>query len=123
VGYRDALEAVLLAALGRGEIPAGAVLAPPLPPEVVLVRPARAREGLRLSLTAPWGYDREGRIRAPSVAVPDGWSPARVRDAMAALHGVPPRVAAGLRVDAPRLVPCQVAQGTPDDRPRCSERP
>jgi hypothetical protein len=122
VGYRDALEAVLLAALGRGQVPAGAALGPPLPRAVVLVRPTGAGEGLRLSLTAPWGYDREGRIRAPSVAVPEGWTPGQVRDAMAALHGVPPRIADGLRVDAPRLVPCQVAQATPDNRPPCPER-
>jgi hypothetical protein len=123
VGYREALEAVLLAALGGGGVPAGAAIAPPLPPGVVLVRPAGAGEGLRLSLTAPWGYDREGRIRAPSVAVPDGWPPGRVREAMAELHGIPPRVADGLRVDAPRLAPCQVAQATPDNHPPCSERP
>ena len=122
VAYREALERLLLAALGGGELPAGTVLEPPLPREVVLVRP-RAGAGLRLSLTAPWGYDEEGRIRDPSVAVPGGWGPDRVRAAMRLLRSAEPALADGVRVDAPRLAPCQVAEATLDNRQPCPERP
>ena len=122
VGYPEALRRLLLAQLGGGELPAGAVLEPALPREVVLVR-GGAGEGLRVSLTAPWGYDAAGRIRLPSVALPERWPADRVRRAMALLHADPPVLAEGMRVDAPRLAPCQVAAGTPDNRPPCPERP
>ncbi len=123
VGYPEALERLLIAALGDGELPAGATLAPPLPAEVVMVRPGAGGAGIRLSLTAPWGYDESGRIRAPSVGLPPEWTAGQVRSAMGRMRGPGAALPAGARVDAPPLAACQVAEGTPDNRPTCPERP
>ncbi|MEQ8833677.1 MAG: hypothetical protein RIB67_04450 [Miltoncostaeaceae bacterium] len=120
VGYAPALRLIVQSARQDGRVPAAATPAGPLPPEVVIVRPASPREGLRVSLLAPFGWTPDTRlIRPASLRLPAAVS---LRGATARLRGlaVPgsplPR---GVAVDVPRLEPCQIAVGTPDDRPAC----
>jgi hypothetical protein len=120
ITYAGALHRLFVAARTGAPVVEDAVLAPPLPREVVYVRPATDADGLQLSLLAPWGWTgSEGAITPPSFAMPgdlpvdEVWE--RVRQAQAA--GLP--LPEGGRVDVPRLQPCQVAVGTPEQRPPC----
>jgi hypothetical protein len=119
VSYGQALEAVLASA-ATGEPIRGAQLADPLPPEVVYVAPESLDAGIRLSLTAPFGFDLERRaIRPASVSLPGDLSPdeaaARVERARAEGRLLPD----GATVDVPVLDPCQIARGQPTNRPAC----
>lgn len=120
VGYAQALRLIVQSARRDGGLPRAATPAGPLPPEVVIVRPASPREGLRLSLLAPFGWTPDTRlIRPVSYRLPPAVG---LREASARLRGLatpgmalPPDIA----VDVPRLEPCQIAVGTADDRPEC----
>ena len=120
ITYAGALHRVYVAARTGAPQVEDAEVAPPLPREVVYVTPSTDAEGLRLSLLAPWGWVApDGAIRPPSISMPadlghdEVW--ARVRAAEAQGLGMPE----GGRVDVPQLPRCQVATGTPDERPPC----
>lgn len=117
--YAKALEELYRASLEGGRLPEGTTTEEPLPAAVVLVEPAREGEGLRLSLTAPWGYDDAGRIRVPSLHLPGEWSPERVSEALSAARAEGNAIPAGAGVDVPKLPRCQVAVGTPEKAPSC----
>lgn len=119
VSYADALDALYVAALERGELPAGTELEEALPVEVVIVEP-EGEEGLVLSLTAPWGWDLEARaVRLPSVRLPSHLSPAEVRDRIARARAAGEAFPEGGAVDVPTLDRCQVASGEAAERPTC----
>lgn len=118
--YGEALTELLVAVAGTGAPPPGTTLLDPLPAEVVYVAPAGPGDGIRLSLTAPWGWiPATGAIRAPSYSLP-GWLSAEeaARRAAAARDagGVLPE---GAVVDVPVLPACEIAHGTPTDRVPC----
>ena len=118
VTYAEALDHLARAALGDGALPAGAVLRDSLPAEVVYVAPGPG-DGIRVSLTAPWGWaPATGAIRPPSYRLPGALDPEeaadRAREARA--DGTLPD---GATVDVPDLPACQVADGTPEERPAC----
>ena len=120
ITYAGALHRLYVAArTGAAEVEDAEVM-PPLPREVVYVAPATDADGLRLSLLAPWGWTGgDGAIVLPSVSLPGSLTPEeavrRVREAEA--RGMP--LPEGGRVDVPQLPPCQIARGTPDQRPPC----
>lgn len=119
VDYATALRQLYVSVKETGRLPAGTELAGPLPPEVVLVRPSTPDRGLRLSLTAPWGWTSDGGlIRAPSIRFPgrsldEAFDAMRSAEAMG--HALPP----GAILDVPELDDCQIAVDTPDRRPPC----
>lgn len=120
VDYPDALHQLYVASRTDGALPDGAVLADELPAEVVVVEPAHQAAGVRVSLRAAWGWTTDTRqIRPPSLSVPAGTPrddlDALIRVAMAPERGLPPEVS----VDVPHLAACQIATGTPQDRPPC----
>jgi hypothetical protein len=120
ITYAGALHRVYVAAKTGAPVVEDAEVAPPLPREVVFVAPATDADGLRLSLLAPWGWVApDGAIRPPSIGMPgdlpheEVWR--RIREADADGLGMPE----GGRVDVPVLPRCQVAVGTPEQRPPC----
>jgi hypothetical protein len=118
--YGEALTQLLVSVAETGAPPAGTTLLDPLPAEVVYVAPAGPGDGIRLSLTAPWGWvPATGAIRAPSYSLP-GSLPAEeaVRRARAARDSgaVLPE---GATVDVPVLPECEIAHGTPSGRVAC----
>ena len=118
VDYGEAL-ARLFVATRDGRLPAEAVVREPLPVEVVYAEP-RAGAGLRLSLTAPWGWvPGSGGIRPASIALPGSLSSEEAA-AVARAAGVPGSgpLPADVRVDVPDLLPCQVL-GADGGRPPC----
>jgi len=120
VSYAEALEKVYVAARQGGAPPPDAVVMDPLPPEVVMVSPPNGFTGLRLSLTAPWGWTLDQRaIRPPSVGLPGDLAPEEARRRFAAFARGETVLPEGGWVDAPALPACQVAQGTPDRREAC----
>jgi len=120
VDYRQALWTLYVAARGDGTLPGDVIIAEPLPAEVVLVEAAAGQERLRVSLLAPFGWTPGARrIRAPSIRVPAGVTLAEVREVMAAVAAGDESKLSGIEVDVPRLLPCQVAVGTPHNRPPC----
>ena len=121
MGYPEALRELYVRALERGDLPEGMTMEPPLPAEVVLVRSNDPAVGLRLSLTAPWGWDLEARaVRPPSVRLPGVLSAdeavRRIERARAEGTAIPD----GGEVDVPSLAPCQVAVDEPTNRPPCT---
>lgn len=120
VDYPRALRTLYVAARGDGTLPDDIILAEPLPAEVVMVEGAAGQERLRVSLLAPFGWTPGARrIRAPSVRVPAGLPFEEVSRIMAALSSGDASQLSGIEVDVPRLLPCQVAVGTPHNRPSC----
>lgn len=120
VDYGEGLRQLYVAAAERGQLPPGTVLEPPLPDEVVLVLPSEASEGLRLSLTAPWGWSLdERRIRPPSVHLPGDLSPQEVSRRIEEARAEGAALPEGGAVDVPVLSACQVAVGDPSSRPPC----
>ncbi|MGD9573551.1 MAG: hypothetical protein AB7V62_16860 [Thermoleophilia bacterium] len=118
-GYDEALTSLFIAAR-QGALPAEARLRDPLPAEVVYAEEADGR-GLRLSLTAPWGWvPSTGAIRAPSVSISGRLSPDEALAVARAMHepGARP-LPAGVAVDVPRLPPCQVVTAG-GKRPPCA---
>lgn len=119
--YAEALTQLLASAARDGSIPAGATLMPPLPAEVVYVAPADPTEGLRLSLTAPWGWALDsGAVRPPSYSLPGSLTPAEALRAAQEAQASGDVLPAGAKVDVPDLPACQVAHGSPEARPPCS---
>lgn len=120
VDYPDALAVIFAAARGGGTVPADVVLADPLPAEVVVVRDVAGTDRIRVSLTAPFGWvDTARLIRPASVRIPAGL-PIVDRERISAhfasgAEGVPD----GATIDVPRLEACQIATGTPQQRPSC----
>lgn len=120
VDYPEALRQLYLAARKDGTLPHGTILADPLPAEVVLVEGAAGQERVRVSLLAPFGWTPQARkARAPSVRVPADLPHDQARKLMADLAAGNTPQLSGVEVDAPRLIPCQVAIGTPHNRPSC----
>ena len=120
VEYPEALQDLYVASRTDGALPSGVEVVDELPTEVVVVQPAGPGQRLRVSLQAPWGWTTDTRlIRPPSLRIPPDTPrdklDALIREAMAPTRGMP----AGVGVDVPRLVPCQVAVGTPRNRPSC----
>lgn len=120
VSYAEALRRLYVAARTTGRPPADAELAAPLPLEVVYVESDDPAAGLRLSLTAPWGWTADTRVvRPPSVGLPAALTPDEARrrfeEARAGVRAIPE----GGWVDVPLLDPCQVAKGAPERRPAC----
>lgn len=117
--YSEALTALLTSARRTGQPPAGTTIREPLPAEVVYVAPDAPGIGIRLSLTAPWGWEpATGAVRAPSIALPGSLDPAEVgaRIAAASRTGALPE---GATVDVPQLPQCQIARGSGLERPAC----
>lgn len=120
VDYADALDALLRSARERGTSPEGTVVMDPLPAEVVYVSAANPGEGLRLSLTAPFGWvPGTGAIRAPSVSMPGSLPPEEVARRIAEMTDTGAALPEGGSVDVPDLPDCAIARGTPDQRPPC----
>lgn len=119
--YAQALSQLLVSAAATGEPPAGTTLLEPLPAEVVYVAPAGPGDGIRLSLTAPWGWiPATGAIRAPSYSLPGSLSPEEAaRIAAEAAHGSGSVLPEGAVVDVPALPECEIAHGTPQERVPC----
>jgi hypothetical protein len=95
----------------RGELPREARLAPPLPFGVVVVRPATPAQGLRLDLTAPFGYTLPGgRILPPTLTYPPRVPFEEAVRAGAAARAGDWTLLRRLRptVDVQGLAPCQV---------------
>ncbi len=118
-GYGEALTS-LFVATRQGALPAEATMRDPLPAEVVYAEEAGGN-GLRLSLTAPWGWARgSGAILAPSVSIPGHLSADEAIAIAQAMQepGAQP-LPEGVEVDVPRLRACQIdpAQG---ERPPCA---
>lgn len=121
VTYAEALEQLFVSVEETGELPASATVAPPLPDEVVLVRSSDPASGLRLSMSAPWGWTPEGRlIRAPSLNLPGTLAPDEVDQRFAKAEAAGRALPEGAHVDVPRLEPCQIALDSPGNRPPCS---
>lgn len=122
IDYAQALSALYHSALKDASIPPGTKLAEPLAADLVVVTPESPGDGLRLSLTAPWGYDEEsGRIRPPSTSLPAEWSPARVEATLKAIEsGATTALPSGMKVDVPGLAQCQVATGSAKERTPCA---
>lgn len=113
--YAEALTQLLVSAARTGSPPAGTTALPPLPREVVYVAPADPGQGIRLSLTAPWGWvPATGAIRPPSYSLPGTLTPEEA--AGAAASGVLPQ---GAMVDVPDLPACEIAHGAPEERVPC----
>ena len=112
-GYGEAVRRLFASVVGRGALPEGATLAPPLPAGVV-VELGGAGRGVRLDLRAPWGYELpSGRISAPGFTADPGVAPETIRGVLAGLEsGAIPvaRLPEGIRVEVPRLAGCQVAR-------------
>lgn len=120
VSYAEALRLLYVSAVEQGTVPGGTVLEEPLPTEVVVLEPATADEGLRLSLTAPWGWTLEGRlIRPPSIALPGRLSPDEAAERFARARQSGRAVPEEGRLDIPLLEPCQRARGDASNRPAC----
>ena len=120
ISYAGALHRLYVAARTGAPRVEDAEVAAPLPREVVYVTPRTDADGLRLSLLAPWGWVApDGAIRPPSISMPAnlGYVEIRVRVRAAAAQGL--GMPEGGRVDVPQLPRCQVATGTPDERPPC----
>lgn len=120
VSYPDALRSLYVSASENGTTPPEARVAAPLPAEVVVVQPESPDEGIRLSLTAPWGWTPDSRlVRPPSIALPPGLSKEeysrRIDEARAAGMALPE----GAEVDVPQLEPCMIAHGPDLERPAC----
>lgn len=120
VTYPQALTRLLTALAESGGPPAEAIVLDPLPVEVVYVTPAGPGDGLRLSLTAPWGWiPGSGAIRPPSYSLPGSLTPEQAQAAaMAAVESgdlLPP----GAIVDVPALPACEIAHGDPSGRVPC----
>lgn len=119
--YAEALAELLVSAGRDGGVPERAVLMPALPAEVVYVAPADPSTGVRLSLTAPWGWDlASGAIRPPSYSLPAGLTPQEALKAAREARDAGTVLPAGATVDVPDLPGCQVAHGSPEDRPPCA---
>lgn len=115
VTYQEALTELLLSVATTGAPPDGTTPLDPLPPEVVYVAPADPGQGIRLSLTAPWGWvPGTGAIRPPSYSLPATLTPEQAV-AAASSETLPE----GAVVDVPDLPPCAVAHGSPEARVPC----
>lgn len=120
VSYAEALHDLYVAARTTGVVPPGTIVEDPLPAEVVYVAPASSLGGIRLSLTAPWGWTPdERRIRPASVGLPGELAPEEATRRFAeARSGLNPIPRDGW-VDVPKLADCQIAEATPENRPAC----
>jgi hypothetical protein len=120
VDYAAALDALFRSARERGTTPSGTVVMDPLPPRVVYVAPDSRDEGLRLSLTAPFGWGGpEGLVLPPSVSLPGSLAPDEASRRIQAMVDAGAALPEGGRVDVPRLPACAVAKGTPEEAPPC----
>ncbi|MGI9539486.1 MAG: hypothetical protein ACR2N6_04990 [Miltoncostaeaceae bacterium] len=120
VTYAEALKKLYVSVSERNALPNGVVRRSALPREVALVAPANGAAGVRLSLTAPWGWSSETRqIRPPSFALSGDLSPEEVSKLLADASASGAALPAGAVMDTPVLESCQKAVGAPDRRPAC----
>jgi hypothetical protein len=120
ITYAGALHRLYVAARTGAPTVEDAETAPALPREVVYVAPGTGADGLRLSLLAPWGWVApDGAIRPPSISMPSDLSHDEIWDRVRAADAQGLGMPEGGRVDVPQLPRCQVATGTPDERPPC----
>lgn len=119
VDYQEALRRVFVAQVERQPSVSEASVEPPLAPEVVYVAPAAPDQGLRLGLTAPWGWDETGAIRLPSIALPGTLEPEVVSERIAAARQSGAALPEGAQMDVPPLEECQIGHGEPEARPPC----
>lgn len=109
--YAVAVDRLVRSVVARGALPSGTTVVDPLPAGVVWA-PGAGGSRPRLDLRAPFGYPPDtGAIRPVSFNLPRTLPPARARAAEAALRTLRVKggpLPAGLRVDAPQLVPCQI---------------
>lgn len=109
--YPSALLQLARSVIEEGAIPARSVPVAALPKGAVWRRGTRTH-GPRLSLVAPFGYTvPRGRVQAPSLRFPGSMAVADVmRIGRAIADGVPigKGAARGVRLDVPRLRPCQI---------------
>lgn len=118
--YEDALTRLFEAARETGRTPEEAHLAPALPNEIVLVQSARPEDGIRLSLTAPWGWaGTSAVIRAPSFNLPGSLTPEDVRQRLDDANEAGEALPRGARIDVPGLLACQVLNDPPNSLPPC----
>lgn len=115
--YPAAASQLVRSVIERGGIPTSARVTPALPPGVVW-RNGTKKAGPRLSLVAPFGYTiPTGRVRLPSLSLPGSIPLAHARQITRALREgrtLGPGATRGLRVDTPRLAPCQqITPGRP----------
>jgi hypothetical protein len=104
--YPRALQAFYDAVSGRGELPAGARLGPPLPEGKVVSLPPTSAGRVSIDLRAPFGYwVPSGVILAPSYRSNAG----HVVFPPVGRPGTPLPI--GVRVSPPHLLPCQVVRG------------
>ena len=120
VTYGEALDALFRSAREDGTTPPGVQVLDPLPVEVVYVAPDGPDAGIRLSLTAPWGWAPDsGAIRAPSVSLPGSLAPGEVQKRLERMRATGAALPEGGWVDVPDLPACAIALGTPEQRPSC----
>ena len=120
ITYAGALHRVYVAARTGAPQVVDAEVAAPLPREVVYVKPTTDADRLRLSLLAPWGWVApDGAIRPPSISMPADLDYDEIRTRVRAADAQGLGMPEGGRVDVPQLPRCQVATGTPDERPPC----
>jgi hypothetical protein len=118
VDYGQALARLFTAARGGG-LPEGTRTLPPLPVEVVYAEAPDPTRGLRLSLTAPWGWvPGTGAIRAPSVALPGSLTTEEAQEMARRMADPTTPLPPEARVDVPDLPACQVRDAD-GERPPC----
>lgn len=118
VTYPAALRVIYEAGRTGSALPSEVEIADALPAEVVVVE--MNEERLRISLTAPFGWTADTRrVRPASIGIPGHIPWARARMIAAQLRDPATPLPDGVVVDVPRLEPCQVAIGTPHQRPSC----
>jgi PASTA domain-containing protein len=107
--YLEALRALLVAVVERGELPRSARLGPPLPAGVVLRM--NGDRSLSLELRAPFGYDpATGQISAPTTSPLGGTSARALEAEIRAGRALRlPAVFAARYLVAPALPPCEVS--------------
>lgn len=107
VDYAEALSALYVSALERGDVPSQATLVDPLPKGKVLA--GSAKDGLTLSLVAPFGYDTEsGAVRPPAYRLSGELTPAEVKERVLEARDAGRALPEGAQVAVPDLEDCQI---------------
>lgn len=110
VTYEQALTQLFRSVAEQGRLPASATIAEPLPASVIVVDSGDRAKGLRLSLTAPFGYDPDSsRILSASTSTKLPLPEASKGIEEAAARGV--ALPSFLKVSVPVLSGCQLVTG------------
>lgn len=120
VSYQSALDELYRSVAGLGRLPTGVVVRAPLPRGRVM-RAATSLEGLRLSLTAPYGWDTVSRTVTPPSFVSSGDLNAdEASQAFERAYGRGELIAQGFHSAVPSLKGCQLVDaGAPSRQEDC----